>query len=140
MWCRSFVMFNEMDWRRHWSLFLSFLLCCVVKTYLLKGNMQYLVGSNQLQLVCVWCNERCFESHWFLRRSYCYIASYFCWGEGGKNWTRGSGFEWNWKKSFFFYTSVIWKTHNPDWDVVKSMKSLFECVVKVMENSVPLDQ
>ena len=30
MWCRSFVLFNEMEQRRHRSVFLSFSLCCVV--------------------------------------------------------------------------------------------------------------
>ena len=30
MWCRSFVLFNKMEQRRHWLLFLSFLLSCVI--------------------------------------------------------------------------------------------------------------
>ena len=35
-------LFNVMELQQHWSLFLSFLLCCVVKAYLLKGKIQHI--------------------------------------------------------------------------------------------------
>ena len=99
----------------------------------------YLAWNNEILHVSDWYNERRFECHWLLKGWIATSRHIILLVEGGieieQLHREGDR---NRKKSFFFYTSVIRKAHNPDWNGVKSRMSLFEGVVKVRENSVLL--
>ena len=136
--CDVVSLFWSMKWKKvnidHcFVIFVA--LCCV--NNLLKGKIQYIwQGSNELLHVCYWYHERCFKSCWLLKGWIATTCDIILLVGGNRNRTITKGGDRNRKKSFFFYTSVIRNTPNPDWNIVKSRMSLFEGVVKVREYSV----